>query len=195
MPNRIFGFIFLGGLVATTAIRLPYGRRHRRPRVAQRRGEPVVVSLLMALWGLAQIAAVLRVLTPWLTFADYRMPTWTGVVGAAVYVAGLWLLWRSHTDLGRHWSPTLEIKDGHALATDGVYGLIRHPMYAAHWLWVIAQPLLLQNWIAGPPALAVFLPLYLLRVPREERMLLDHFGNAYRSYMNRTGRLIPRLRR
>jgi len=195
VPNGIFKFLFLGGLVVATVIRLPHWRRHRRDTGAQRCGKTVVVSLLMALWGLAQIAAVLHVLTPWLAFADYRVPTWAGVVGAAVYVVALWLLWRSHADLGHHWSPTLEIKDGHTLATEGVYGLIRHPMYAAHWLWVIAQPLLVQNWIAGPPALAVFLPLYLLRVPREERMLLDHFGDAYRSYMNRTGRLIPRLRR
>jgi len=54
---------------------------------------------------------------------------------------------------------------------------------------------LLQNWIAGPSMLAVFLPFYLLRVPHEERMLLAHFGEEYRSYVNRTGRIIPRLRR
>jgi len=66
-------------------------------------------------------------------------------------------------------------------------------MYAAHWLWGIAQALLLQNWIAGLAMLASFLPMYLHRVPREEQMKLEQFGEEYRLYMNRTGRLIPRL--
>jgi len=64
-------------------------------------------------------------------------------------------------------------------------------MYAAFWLWGIAQALLLQNWIAGLANLASFLPMYLLRVPREEQMMLEQFGEEYRLYMNRTGRVIP----
>jgi len=63
-------------------------------------------------------------------------------------------------------------------------------MYAAHWLWGIAQALLLQNWIAGLAFLASFIPLYLLLVPREEQMMLEYFGEEHRLYMNRTGRVI-----
>jgi len=66
-------------------------------------------------------------------------------------------------------------------------------MYAAHGLWAVAQALLLQNWIVGPAFLALSLPLYLLRVPREEEMMLEHFGEEYRSYISRTGRVIPRV--
>ena len=68
-------------------------------------------------------------------------------------------------------------------------------MYAAHWLWGIAQVLLLQNWIAGLSMLVTVLPLYLVRVPREERMLLEHFGEAYQEYTRRTGRIMPRFLR
>ena len=39
-----------------------------------------------------------------------------------------------------------------------------------------------------------FLPLYLIRVPREEAMLLERFGDEYRDYMARTGRVFPRMR-
>ena len=66
-------------------------------------------------------------------------------------------------------------------------------MYAAHWLWESAQALLLQNWIAGPSLLLTLLPRYLVRVPLEEHMLLEQFGQAYSEYMSRTGRVIPRL--
>jgi len=116
-----------------------------------------------------------------------------GLVGAAGVVAFLRLLWRSHGDLGRNFSGTLQIREDQSLVTQGVYEHIRHPMYAAYWLWGIAQALLLQNWIAGLALLASFLAVYLYRVPREEQMMLEHFGEEYRLYMTRTGRVIPRL--
>jgi len=192
--DNVFEIIFLVGLILGSAIRASYGRGHTRNRTANLRKEGLAVWSLMCLWGCAQIAAICYVFTHWLDFADYHLPTWTGWVGAAVFAAAVLLLWRSHADLGRNWAPTLEIREGHALVTHGVYRSIRHPMYAAHLLWGLAQALLLQNWIAGLPALAVFVPLYLLRVPREEQMMLDQFGEEYRLYMNRTGRLMTRFR-
>jgi protein-S-isoprenylcysteine O-methyltransferase Ste14 len=115
------------------------------------------------------------------------------LVGIIILAMAVWLFWRSHADLGRNWSPSLELREGHELVTEGVYRLVRHPMYASMWLWGVAQALLLQNWIAGWVSLVMFMPLYLLRVPREERMMLDEFGEEYRAYMNHTGRVIPRL--
>ena len=79
------------------------------------------------------------------------------------------------------------------LVTQGVYQYIRHPIYAAVWLTGLAQLSLLANWIAGLAGLLSFLPVYLVRVAREERMMLDHFGDEYRAYMNRTGTIMPRL--
>jgi len=37
--------------------------------------------------------------------------------------------------------------------------------------------------------------MYLLRIPREERLMSEQFGEEYQSYQNRTGRIIPRFRR
>jgi protein-S-isoprenylcysteine O-methyltransferase Ste14 len=66
-------------------------------------------------------------------------------------------------------------------------------MYAAMWLWGMAQTLLLQNWIVGWAGLVLFVPMYVLRVPREEQMMIEQFGEAYREYMIQTGRVVPRL--
>jgi protein-S-isoprenylcysteine O-methyltransferase Ste14 len=104
----------------------------------------------------------------------------------------LWIFWRSHHDLGLNWSISLEMREGHSLITQGVYRRIRHPMYTAIWLWSIAQGLMLENWLAGWGAPATFLPLYLLRTPREEQMMAEAFGDEYREYTARTGRLLPR---
>jgi protein-S-isoprenylcysteine O-methyltransferase Ste14 len=38
----------------------------------------------------------------------------------------VWLFWRSHADLGRNWSPSLELREGHELVTEGVYRYVRH---------------------------------------------------------------------
>ena len=193
MLDTFFQYFFLFGLAVGTFIRKWYSKGRRRDRITDDRTEGPVMWVLMSLWGVAQILPIFYVLTSWLDFANYHLPTWAGLAGAAIFVAGLWLLWRSHADLGRNWSPSLQIKEGHALETDGVYQHIRHPMYAAHLLWGIGQALLIQNWIAGWGGLVLFIPICLLRVPPEERMMLEKFGEEYRSYMERTGGIIPRL--
>jgi protein-S-isoprenylcysteine O-methyltransferase Ste14 len=56
---------------------------------------------------------------------------------------------------------------------------------------VIAQALLLPNYVAGLAGLIGFGLLYFIRVGREEQMMLDTFGAEYRDYMARTKKLIP----
>ena len=197
MLDDIFKILWLTGFVVGCIIRGAYARRHKPDEIKEVR-RSVVEMLVMSLsaFGLIFIPLV-YVLSPWLGFADYPLPTWAsqvaGWVGAVVFAVALWLLWRSHADLGRQWSPLLEVTAEHALVTEGVFRHIRHPMYAAHLLWAIAQVLLLHNWIAGPALLVFFIPFYLLRVPREEQMMTDQFGEEYRRYMGRTGRVVPRL--
>ena len=193
MLDSIFKAIYLIGLVGGSVIRRLCTRQYRRHRVTDDR-ETGLHKVLLILAGIGMLVIPLfYVLTPWLDFADYYLPTWAGVVGAVVFAAGVWLLWRSHADLGGNWSPHLEIREQHSLVTHGAFHHIRHPMYAAHLLWAIAQPLLLQNWIAGWAMLVTFLPVYLVRVRREEQMMLEHFGEAYRLYMERTSRVLPRF--
>jgi protein-S-isoprenylcysteine O-methyltransferase Ste14 len=103
------------------------------------------------------------------------------------------IFWRGHVDLDVNWSPTLIIREGHELITRGIYGIIRHPMYASQWIFSIATPLLLQNWIAGFLNLLVFIPFYLLRVQAEDQMMLEQFGDQYRSYVQKVGGLFPKF--
>lgn len=195
MLDSIFEVIFVIGFVVGCVIRAVYTRGCKQNTVTDV-GETGLEKLLMGLAAIGLLVLpLLYVLTPRLDFADYHLPTWAGWLGAPVFAVALWLLWRSHADLGRNWSAKVEIGEGQSLVTDGVFRHIRHPMYAAHWLWAMAQALLLHNWIAGPALLATFLPLYLVRVPREEQMMLEQFGEEYRSYMSRTGRIMPRLSR
>ena len=196
MGDAIFKAVFVVGLlVYLFGVFGPHRRRSRMARIREERGTKVnaLLSVLAAV-GM-YFVPLLYVLTSWPRFADYQLPVWTGVLGAVALAAALWLTWKAHADLGRNWSETLQIKEEHALVTRGVYRHVRHPIYAAQWLWGIGQALLLHNWIGGLAGLVSFLPVYLYRVPHEEQMMRDHFGEEYRQYAKRTGRIIPPLRR
>jgi protein-S-isoprenylcysteine O-methyltransferase Ste14 len=192
--DNIFEVIFLIGFVIGSVIRKVYTARCRGCK-AVRKHKSVLDIVLVALAGLGLAAPLLYLFSRWLDFADYDLPAWMGGAGTVAFAGALVLLWRSHADLGTHWSAILQIRPGHSLVTHGIYRYIRHPMYAAHLLWAIAQALLLGSWLAGWAFLVPFVPLYLLRVSREEEMMLEQFGQEYRDYMSRTGRMIPRLRK
>ncbi len=64
--------------------------------------------------------------------------------------------------------------------------------YISEWLWVVAQILLLQNWLAGPIGLIIYIPFFLLRVLAEEKMMVDTFGSQHLEYMKKVGGVIPK---
>lgn len=189
----IFKIAYWIGLVVQFAIRAPFNRTWKSgAKTVQRISvtETILLGLLMI--GNLVLPSIYS-FTNWLDFANYNLPLWMGWLGVALMACALFIFWRSHTDLKSNWSPSLEIRADHTLITNGIYRSIRHPMYASQWVWVFAQILLLQNWIAGPIGLLVFTLFYFLRVSAEEKMMLETFGDQYREYMIKTGSVIPQL--
>lgn len=125
--------------------------------------------------------------------ADRSASAWSVVVGTVVFFSALWVFRRTHKELGRNWSITLEIRDKHELISGGPYAFVRHPMYTSFMLMGVGQALLLPNWAAGLAGLLGFAVLFFLRVDKEERMMLEIFGIQYRDYMQRTKRIVPYL--
>ncbi len=146
--------------------------------------------LALALVGLFAIPAV-YVLTGFPAAFDRRFVAWIAWAGIVPDVAALWLFRRSHVDLGRNWSISLQLREQHALVKSGVYRHIRHPMYTSFFLLGVAQALLLPNWLAGFAGIAGAAVLFGFRVGREEKMMLESFGEDYRAYMAETKRLVP----
>jgi protein-S-isoprenylcysteine O-methyltransferase Ste14 len=184
---------FIMMVVVMTIIRRPHERRNKENSV-KRDHKDRQEQVLLALVGVGSgFIPIVYILTNQPRILRYQLPRWAVGIGVVIMVVGLWFFWRSHKDLGRNWSVTLEVRDNHTLTTDGIYRSIRHPMYTAIWLLALAQPLLLHNWLAGFSGLVAFGTLYFLRVPVEERMMLAEFGPEYEQYMAQTGRLMPRL--
>ncbi|MGR7993719.1 protein-S-isoprenylcysteine O-methyltransferase [Xanthobacter sp. ZOL 2024] len=180
------------GVAAWYVLRIPFERKARRMKVtnAAHRNARDMTLLTISTLGLGVIPAIYA-LTGVPRFASYPITLVQVVAGVVVFIAALWLFWRTHRAIGRYWSVTLEIKEKHELVTTGVYAQVRHPMYSAFFMWALAQALLLPNWIAGPAGLVGFGILFFFRVGREEQMMREAFGAEYDAYVRRTKRIIP----
>jgi protein-S-isoprenylcysteine O-methyltransferase Ste14 len=189
----IFTAIYFVALILEIVIRIPLNTKRKQEKMSEQR----ITRQERALLGLLSLAMffvpIIYAATNWLDFANYTLPAWAGWLGVLLIAGAVFVFWRAHADLGLNWSPSLEIREKHELITRGIYGVIRHPMYASQWLWVMAQPLLLQNWIAGFLNLLVFMPFYFLRVKAEEQMMMDKFGDQYHTYMQKVGGVFPKF--
>ncbi|EJC67862.1 protein-S-isoprenylcysteine O-methyltransferase [Rhizobium sp. 1AS11] len=185
--------VWVLGIVAWCIIRYPFERRAKRvPVVSNRRSGSEVLGLAAALGGLA-IVPGFYVATGIPEAADYIPRLWVILIGGILFWAAMWVFRRTHKELGRNWSITLEIRQQHELICAGPYSLVRHPMYTSFLLMGLSQAFLLPNWVAGMAGLIGFAVLFFLRVNKEERMMLEVFGPRYRAYMAKTKRIIPYL--
>ncbi len=182
--------VVLLAAIVMVVIRAPHGQRSRAIPVVRSRKGLRETALLTIAW-VAFFLPLLWITTPVLAFADYPLEPIPYVSGVLCLALGLWLFHRSHVDLGTNWSITLEVREKHQLVTHGVYRWVRHPMYAALFLYSAGQALVLPNWLAGPSYGVAMIILFAFRLGPEERMMLEEFGRDYEVYRATTKRLVP----
>jgi protein-S-isoprenylcysteine O-methyltransferase Ste14 len=191
MTKTVAALIWFAGLVGWYIIRRPFERKARKMGVSKSLLDwREWVLLASASFGLFLIPAA-YVLTGFPTSLDRAFNPVIAWLGLLPLGGALWLFRRSHVDLGQNWSVTLKVREHHVLVKTGVYRLVRHPMYSSFFLLGLAQLLLLPNWLAGVSGLIGAGLLFVFRVFREERMMLETFGDEFRSYMAGTKRIIP----
>jgi protein-S-isoprenylcysteine O-methyltransferase Ste14 len=152
----------------------------------------IVVSL--AYIGMS-IIPLIHIFSNWFTSCNLALPLWARIVGAVGFALTILLYWWTHKVLGKHWSNVLVIKEEHKLITEGPYKYVRHPMYTTFWMWVIFQGLLLANWLVWIVGIGTWSLAYFTRIEHEEQMMLEQFGQEYKDYMKKTGRLLPKFSR
>jgi protein-S-isoprenylcysteine O-methyltransferase Ste14 len=121
-----------------------------------------------------------------------RKEFWTLVrwLGFILFAAGGALRMWPVFVLGRRFSGLVAIQPGHALVTNGLYGIIRHPSYIGLIVNSLGGPSLFVRGV-GVLLTALLIPPLLARIRAEERLLRSQFGGEYEVYCNRTSRLIP----
>jgi protein-S-isoprenylcysteine O-methyltransferase Ste14 len=125
---------------------------------------------------------------PWLYLGLPNVVRWVGL--AASFVVSGFLIWVFAT-IGVAGAKVVVTFDDMKLVTHGPYSRIRHPMYVGFGLWGITWMLFTDNWAVGAVVVGFMVFIALFRVPHEERVLTEHFGDAYRQYMARTSRFLP----
>ena len=113
-------------------------------------------------------------------------------VAFALLGASLALIYAAVRTLGKQWSLTARLVEGHDLITSGPYALVRHPIYTAMLGMLLGSGIAVSRWPDLVVATAVFLLGTTLRTRVEERLLTAEFGDAYRSYTDAVPALIPR---
>jgi len=104
------------------------------------------------------------------------------------FIEGIWARYL----LSDNWAESynFQIKKDHELITAGIYKYLRHPIYSGFYFLAVGSLLVSSSWLFLPIAVLLF-PAMSKCGQREELILIKHFGEKYRLYMQNSKRLIP----
>lgn len=114
----------------------------------------------------------------------------TSYVGLAVTVAGLALSVWARFYIGRNWSGFIELKKDHQLIRTGPYAIVRHPIYSGFMLATLGTAIAFAE-VRGLISVVLILGAWGYKARLEEKVLIEHFGTQYESYMHDVKGLIP----
>jgi protein-S-isoprenylcysteine O-methyltransferase Ste14 len=199
--ETIFRLAFWVLLAGVLVMRIVFALRVRRAgervmpnrQAVEREGKGmfafrVLIGCLLLAW-----LVVYAINPPWLEALSVPLPDWLRWAGFALGLASLGLWTWTQVALGKEWSPQLQLRDEHHLVTTGPYTRVRHPLYTAMIGYGIGLALVTANWVFIVLAV-VMIAGSVARLPREEQMMIERFGEEYTAYMQRTGRFFPKLR-
>lgn len=115
----------------------------------------------------------------------------TSVLAVLAAVGSVWLITNAVKTLGKEWSLTARLVEGHKLATSGPYAYLRHPIYTGMLGMLVATGLAVSHWAALPAALVIFFIGTIIRVRKEEKLLREAFGQDFVNYAQRVPAILP----
>ena len=147
------------------------------------------ITLILAILGFAVLLGFNRVRDTKLVLAWQAAPAlkWTMVAGVALAFA---FMWWARIHLGRLWSGSIVLREGHRVVDSGPYGLVRHPVYTGLIVAGVCTLVIKGTWIAVA-GLAIVIIAFYFKARAEERFLTSEFGSAYDDYRKRVPMLVP----
>lgn len=116
------------------------------------------------------------------------------LITAGIIINGISFGWflLIHFNMGKAWSSQPEALKDHILVQSGMFKFCRHPMYTGFLYHTVPISLLTLNWFVTLSWL-IFVVYYFLivRIPVEERILMDVFGSQYHDYRRKVPPLGP----
>ena len=148
---------------------------------------------LVAAWMFLPYAALKRTDPPFAlpAFAAVEPYASVRVLAAAFAVVALAATIRCWLRMGDDWRMDIGARKTD-LITDGLFRLIRHPIYAFSMLLMVCSAIIVPT-AAMIAVAAIHLTLMNLKARNEEQHLSAVHGESYRRYAARTGRFFPRF--
>jgi protein-S-isoprenylcysteine O-methyltransferase Ste14 len=192
LPRALFfNLTFLVAMIALALIRRRYWHRQREVLGQEFiKRESTLTELRQLLAMVAFLVMILHTIKPGLMPAmEATLPYWVRGIGALLTVLAIGLL---------HWvtreaMTLLQPPHHRTLMTTGIYGVVRHPLYAASSVVAIAMTILSANWVVAGLAL-VFIVDLVVRARRSDQRLAAEFGPAFTAYAASVPACIPRRR-
>jgi protein-S-isoprenylcysteine O-methyltransferase Ste14 len=116
-----------------------------------------------------------------------------GIVAVLAAIGSVMLIMSAVKTLGKEWSLTARLVEGHKLATSGPYAYLRHPIYTGMLGMLLATGLAISHWWAVLAALLAFIMGTVIRVRSEEKLLREAFGQEFDDYSQRVSAIVPGL--
>ena len=174
--------MFIAGLVMMA--KNPALLRSRLNAKEKQREQSLVVKLSGLMFLVGFILAGISYRFGWL-----MLPRWVSILGAVLFLISYALyaeVLRENTWLSR----TVEVQEGQRVVSTGLYGIVRHPMYAVTLVLFLSMPLVLGSVLAFIVFLAY--PFIIMKRIRNEEEVLARELNGYPEYMQKVRwRLIP----
>ena len=183
-------------LIGFAAHRGYYVKTHSKPKDAtlKKRDEGLASKVAGLLGIIGFLSIVVYCINPaWIGFAAIQLPILLRWAGVGIAFLGFVLLQWAQVTLGRSWSDTPRMMQEQSLVTSGPYRYIRHPIYTAFLLILGSTLFISANWLIGGCLIGMTSLEIISRIQYEEALMSEYFGEQYRLYMKKTGRLLPRL--
>jgi protein-S-isoprenylcysteine O-methyltransferase Ste14 len=116
------------------------------------------------------------------------------ITGLALIISGTIVNLKGRLILRENWANQIKIYQQHVLHIEGVYRIVRHPLYASTIWMFYGGTLVYRNWVALVGTTITFLPMMIYRARQEENLLIKKFPD-YRRYQIKTGMLFPKINR
>jgi protein-S-isoprenylcysteine O-methyltransferase Ste14 len=164
-------------------------------RTVERRGRGASRILLLVAFLVALVVVNFPNLSGDAFLAYAGVPVWPNsiidaLIADAVTLGGLIVVLWARTVLGGNWSAIAEVKEKHELITRGPYRYVRHPIYSGLLLMVLGVIIVFDRAVGVFVFAACFLSLW-VKAHQEEKLLTEHFPQAYPEYKARVKALIP----
>ena len=112
------------------------------------------------------------------------------IVGLVFFFLGLAVATIGQITLWKNYSGTVVIREGHRLVTHGLYRFTRNPMYLGVITALIGLPMFASS-LYGVLTMSALVPIFLIRIRLEVKLLTEEFQDQYHKYKSTTKRLIP----